>query len=190
MMEERTMSHQAPTFNKDDKADNALGQAVWTAFCHERRYIKVAPQDRPGNIEVVDGVLNIRPGTFKPGFLFAHEIGHILEASDEELFQFNLGMGDVANAGHALKDEEANKARAWREAEVLAIQFNVTKLATGEGSTIPLERAGMIFGHIVGDKAGFKARLTANLAKDWDVKALWERKLELVQAARRELVAA
>lgn len=171
----------APIFNKEDASDNALGQAVWRNFCEGRPYVKVIPQDRPGNFSVVDGVLHIRPGTFKPGFIFAHEIGHILEATNKELFTFNLGMGDVSkNDGPRLPDFAE---RAWRESRVVGYQFKIMRLLSFPVDRI--ERVAGIFGGICGKKAEWTKRMySAFNDETTDLYDLWERKMALIQKAR------
>ena len=92
------------------------------------------------------------PGHRSAEMLFAHELGHILVATREELFMHNLGLND-----------ERSPEACWRECEVISWQLSLYR----HFGVVPpgrlLHVSTILFGEGCGNRAAWSAKLQENL---------------------------
>ncbi len=170
------------------ESDLPVGSArvVWYRFVRGRN-VTLTAHRRPNPIRVEGGVLHLNPAAPGPvGVLphaivrlLVHEMAHVVECRDEELFLPNLGLVDP-DSGSVGPDE-----RAMREMRVAAIHCRVldelAPEAMGEAQTC---RSGLIFSGVIGQSKVGYAKFCDDLRDpSCGLEAFereWDRKLALI----------
>lgn len=112
-----------------------------TATNEMARVLRVAPSfelflDHHDNVVVVEGptktevrggVLVIQPGRINSDYMFAHEIAHVIDATDEELFAPRLALRDTSSQSASAIP---TAAETWRETRVFGIHYHILKHAS------------------------------------------------------------
>lgn len=132
------------------------------------------------------GVLEIVHSEFNPDFMLSHEIGHVIAATDEELFLPNLGLPPITGPGSS----SGSAKEAYNEAFVIAAQIILYRRFGKDLEDRSIQVGSSVFGQMIDMKEGpklWKAAVEKHL-REWTYRKLrkeWFRKMRLISARNR-----